>query len=236
MLKTRVIFLGALHDDPSGKARLSHAVQNLTGARSIAPDFVAFEWARATYTALVPKRRELNERLRSRFKVLGETFRIHYSDTLAYEGDIYKEFGNSVRPIWMLDGFNNYDVEAMGNAEGFIRKKLANLEQWLLPKVSSTLGESDEALLQATTEVYLEESKRTSKFADAPQELEIAINSGRESYMFESIKNALKHIKTTDPTGVVIVGTGHLLSLPNTLLSLCGNAGFSTECLWPHEQ
>lgn len=52
-----------MHDDPSGKSKLKHAIQTVNSKYKTQPEFMAFEWAQATYAALAPRRSELAKRL-----------------------------------------------------------------------------------------------------------------------------------------------------------------------------
>src|SRR5437867_922917 len=113
---TRLNFLGSMHDDPDGPTRLHRALKNVTAKYQAAPDFVAFEWAKPTYDALICKRNELREFLIDKLPGLKEGFAARFSNTLGYEGDLQQNIEISTKAIWMLNGRTQDDLSIAGDS------------------------------------------------------------------------------------------------------------------------
>jgi len=233
----KIIFLGAMHDDPSGKSRLHRAITDLTTKYERAPDFVAVEWAQATHVALVSMRSDLATRLFQKFPEIEKGLLVRFADTLGYEPDLLQEIGPPPKPVWMLNGSQN-DVLVAGTyiAERGLRVKITNLEDWLLPRIPNFNRLSAEDLLTAATSVYMEESERLANLTDADNGLLRSIQAGRDSYMFKQMQDSLVDLPNGESIGVIIVGTGHLTNVSGSLFNLCLNNGLTVERLWPHEQ
>src|SRR2546426_2031646 len=234
----KIIFLGAMHDDPSGKGRLHYAMQNLTANHKTAPKFLAFEWAQATYTTLVSKRSELTAQLRSRIPGRGEVFYDCLSNTLAYEPDLLMEINPEPKTIWMLNSSQRDDaqISAKSLTDRAINVKITNYLNWLLPKIHNWVGLSDEEVLKAATCVYMEESSRLAKLTEPDDGLNHSIKAGRDSYMFNQLQISLDKFKEGEHLGIIIVGAGHLANVPGSLFNLCLGYGLTVERRWPHEQ
>jgi hypothetical protein len=232
----KIIFLGAMHDDPSGKSRLRRAITDLTTQCEGAPYFVAVEWAQATYNALVPKRIELKELLMSQFPTLGELASTRFADTLGYEADLCHEVETTLQPVWMLNGLSSADIQLGGYslAERAIKVKMTNLNDWLFPRIHDFSNLGGEELLRAATSVYLEESEQLA--ANPDPGLDRSIRAGRDSHMFTQLQNSFTQNDGADCLGIIIVGVAHLANVNGSLFNLCFSNGFTVERLWPHAQ
>lgn len=231
-----------MHDDPSGKGRLQRTFKKIVAKYKRGPDFIAFEWAQSTYTALASKRDELRQRLSDRFPQLDGGFIARFASTLAYEGDLQQDILPSTKLIWILDGRSRDDLELSESSlvEGAINRKIINaLEIWLLPKIPGWEKLGDEAMLENTTSAYLEKSRRVAGLCHPDEmykELAATITSGRETHMFNRLLEGLTETKNGNRLCILIIGTGHLLDFPGSLFNLCRNKGFDVEGIWPHEQ
>ena len=230
-------FLGTLHDDPRGKQRLQTFIQALESQRGT-PLAIAFEWAEPTYSALVPTRGELNIHLAHELPQVPPDLRGRLSASLGYEGDFHDNL--AAKKIWMLNGYPERDSSLGGS--GLVRKtsavKIANLRGWLLPKIDNWQMMEAEALEAKITSLYLEESHRLSKLdeGEMPEGLAGSIKSGRERFMFDRLRADLDEFQTSEGYALVLVGTAHLLDLPQSLFNLCKVGGFDVERFWPHQQ
>ena len=238
---TKIIFIGSLHDDPSGKERLRRTILNVKTDYNAVPAFIAFEWAKATYSALVPKRGELAHRLRERFPKLGRVFISRFANSLAYEGDLHQEIGSTARSIWMLNDFKKGDSRIAGESliEAAINVKITNFENWLLPKISNWESLLDEEMCKETTLAYMKESERLAGLCDPvamQNEIQLLIEPGRESHMFSSLQGTLDEADGGNRLGIIIIGSAHLLDVPSTLFNRCRTRGLAVERRWPYEQ
>jgi hypothetical protein len=134
-----VIFLGSGHDDPSGGERLQRSVRSLKSQYGSEPDFVAFEYAWSTYTALASRRADLAVTLKAQFPQLPQEFVSHFANTLGYEGDLSDQVVAPSRSVWMLDGREQDDVRIAGDrlVEVACDVKKHNLATWLLPQIQN---------------------------------------------------------------------------------------------------
>jgi hypothetical protein len=238
---TQIVFLGSAHHDPSGKKRLQRALQKIAAEHSTQPEFIGLEWAHATYTALAQMRSALAERFNSADNKLKKGFIIQFADTLCYEPDLQQELAPPPRLIWMLDRRYPDDISIPGaaSAEAFISSKIANLTDWLLPKIPNWERLSVTALLDSAKSLYSEESIRLANLADPDSmqhELTFPQKLDREMYMFGRLRNALVLHQNEDRWGIVIIGEAHLLDVPGSLYNCCLKDGFAVERIWPHEQ
>jgi len=232
-----IIFIGALHDDPSGMERIQKTFHRVTGSHII--DFLAVEWAEATYTALVGKRHELEGRLSSCAPFIGETLRFRFSNTLGYEADLFRDTSQGCKRIWLLNGYARNDSSLSGAliVEKGITAKIINLTDWLFPRMGSNISSlSDKEFLRAVSNVYIDESRRLARLTESEPGLTTSIRAGRDSYMYEQLQNGLAQIEKENPFGVIIIGAGHLIDIPGSLYNLCLHNGFNVERIWPHEQ
>lgn len=228
-----------MHDDPSGKARLYRSLNDVVARLDVPLDFIAFEWAQATYTELASKRVEAQERLKSEIPRLNQNFSDRFADTLGYEPDLHHEVVPGSQLIWMLNGRVRDDIGVAGDqrlADQAISVKIANLNDWLLPKIPNWASLSEDELLTITTHIYKEESIRLATVSEPDNGLVRSIKAGRDSHMFDKLKPALAGLKDRSQMGVIIVGTAHIASTPGSLYSLCVDNGFTVERRWPHEQ
>lgn len=228
----QIVFLGAMHDDPSGKDRLRRAVRDLNDG----PAFLGLEYAQATHAALVSKRDGLKDQLRSRFPRRGEAFIDQLTKTLAYEPDLASEIKPNLTPVWMLNGSPKDDVILAGPslAERGASVKMTNYTDWLFPRIPNLDSLDDADLLAGITGVYMRESARLAAITEPDVDLVRSVTAGRDSRMFSQLQefivtNRVRH-------GVVIVGTGHLHNVSGSLLNLCLSSGLAIETIWPHEQ
>ena len=237
--KPKIIILGAMHDDPSGKARLYLNLKEVVADLDAPLDFIAFEWAQATYTQLASKRVEAQERLRSEVPRLNQNFSDRFASTLGYEPDLHHEVIPDSQLIWMLNGHVRGDIGIVGDqrlVDQAISVKLTNLKDWLLPKIPNWVNLSEEALLSITTRIYKEESIRLATVSEPDNGLARSIKANRDSYMFDKLQPALSQLKDRSQMGVIIVGTAHLANTCGSLYSLCLSNDFTVERRWPHEQ
>ena len=228
-----------MHDDPSGKARLHHSLNDVVSGLDVPLEFIAFEWAQATYTLLASKRVEAQERLRSEIPGLNKNFSDRFSNTLGYEPDLHHEVVPGSQAIWMLDGRARDDIGVNGNqmlANQAISVKMANLNDWLLPKIPNWADLNEDELLAITTCIYIEESTRLANISEPDNGLVRSIEAGRDSHMFGKLQPAMSELRDRAQLGVIVVGTGHLVNTPGSLYSLCVGNGFTVERRWPHEQ
>jgi hypothetical protein len=237
----RIIFIGSLHHDPSGRERLRRTILNLRNDYNAVPAFIAFEWAKVTYSALVPKRGELAHHLRKRFPKLGRVFIDRFANSLAYEGDLHQEIGSTVRSVWMLNNSEKGDSRISGESliKAAISVKIGDFENWLLPKISNWESLLDEEMCRETTLVYMKESERLAGLCDPVamhEEIRPSIESGRESHMFSSLQGPLDEADGGTRLGIIIIGSAHLLDVPGSLFNLCLTRGLAVERRWPHEQ
>lgn len=238
---TKIIFIGSLHDDLSGKERLRRTILNLKTVHNAVPAFIAFEWAKATYSALVPKRGELAHHLIKRFPKLGRVFISRFANSLAYEGDLHQEIGSTARSVWMLNDSEKDDSRIAGESliKAAISVKITNFENWLLPKISNWESLLDEEMCRETTLVYMKESERLAGLCNPVamhEEIRPSIESGRESHMFSSLQRTLDEADGGNRFGVIIIGSAHLLDVPGSLFNRCLTRGLAVERMWPHEQ
>ncbi len=236
---SRIIILGAMHDDPSGEARLHRSLKDVVAMLDIPLEFIAFEWAQATYTELASKRVKAQERLRSEIPRLNQNFSDRFANTLGYEPDLHHDVVPGSQLIWMLNGRVRDDIGVGGDqglADRAISVKITNLNCWLLPKIPNWADLSEDELFAITTHIYREESIRLAAISEPDKGLVCSINAGRDSHMFDKLQPALAELKGRAQLGVIIVGTAHLANTPGSLYSLCVGNGFTVERRWPHEQ
>ena len=205
------------------------------------PDFIAFEYAEATHAALVTKRAELARSLEAVLPKLGKDFVTHFANTLAYEGDLYREITPPTNSIWMLDSWKENDIRITDRdlVSAAFSNKIINLKDWLLQRVPQWTRLNDSKILKEAASVYMRESERLAGLSGeaAVQEWELkdSIQTGRESHMFDSLKLSLDK-QSKGNYGIIIVGAAHLLDVPGSLFALCRALELPTERRWPHEQ
>lgn len=234
-----LIFLGALHDAPFGKNNLSRTIDRLRSEYQCEPNLVAFEYAEATYKALKVRRPELKRKIEIDFPKLKKNFIELFSNTLAYEPDIGLTLPPSTKHIWLLNGHTDSDLSVKGQHARFqnlTNPKIVNLQSWVLRRIKNWKNLNNEELLSTVTSVYMEESKRIEGLQQIELELEGSIQKGRESFMFNSLKEAAGTPINDDSYGIVIIGTSHLLNLTDTLYNQCLREGYAVSRIWPHEQ
>jgi hypothetical protein len=237
-----VIFLGSGHDDPSGSERLQRSVRRLKSQYGSEPDFVAFEYAWSTYTALASRRADLAVTLKAQFPQLPEEFISHFANTLVYEGDLSEQVVVPSRSVWMLDGREQDDVRIAGDrlAAAGCGNKSFSLRGWLLPRMPNWTELTNTELLKEAIAVYVKHSQTLASLSGAgalrANGLEESIRTGRDSYMFESLRIELAKPYPGDHLGIVIVGATHLLDVPGSLFNLCRAVTRRAERVWPHQQ
>jgi hypothetical protein len=233
-----VIFLGSSHDDPSGSERLQRSVRSLKSQYGSELDFVAFEYAWSTYTALASRRADLAVSLKAQFPQLPQEFINHFANTLGYEGDLSEQVVAPSRSVWMLDGCERHDVRVLVN--NACRQKKVNLESWLLPQIQNWRHLSSAEILKQAISIYTRESETLANLSGAAatqrDELKDSIQSGRDSHMFESVKSELTKRHRGNHVGIIIVGADHLLDAPGSLFNLCCSVTSRAERVWPHQQ
>jgi hypothetical protein len=206
--------------------------------RNTPPKAIAFEWAASTYSSLLAERNEFREVLTRELPDLPPSLRERMSDTLGHEGDSSEN--SLAKKIWMLDGWERADVQVSNRDLVRAAKsvKLTNFRNWLLPRIPNYRDMQEEEIERAISSAYFNESRRLHELNDesTPADLQHSINTGRERFMFESLKTNLEEFRTVDGYGLVLVGAGHLLDVPNSLFNLCRSAGFPVERFWPHQQ
>ena len=235
-----ILFIGSMHDDPSGRERLHRAILgSLNTDYSLA--FIAFEWARTTYGGWAQKRVDLQACLKEMIPELKDDFVAKFSDTLAYEGEFLKFADTCTKEIWMLNGCKRADIQIPNSnaLERAIAVKIFNLKDWLLPRIPDWQTLSADEMLSKTQNVYTDESRRIANLSEATvmlPELETSIRSGREPYLFASLEPCLAGLEGSGRLGLIIVGAAHLSDVPGSLFMLCKERLGRVDRRWPHEQ
>lgn len=235
-----ILFIGSMHDDPSGRERLHRAILGRLNTDP-SPALIAFEWARSTYGSLVQKRADLQARLKEMIPQLKDDFVAKFSATLGYEGDLCQIADTRTEQIWMLNGWKRADIQIpSSNAlERAIAVKIFNLKDWLLPRIPDWQTLSADEMLSKTQNVYTDESRRIANLSEATvmlPELETSIRSGREPYLFASLEPCLAGLEGSGRLGLIIVGAAHLSDVPGSLFMLCKERLGRVDRRWPHEQ